>query len=180
MGALAGGGVAARIDLEGELLSPALDHQVDQLVVALLGYGRTPDQLSWGRIELAVFDLTKPPISSTVWTSGPTDGERAEALQMRDINGDGTAEVLSWQSTGAAGEMLYVLGLASGVPGWLRPSGGRFDGQDHFGEVGARLEDIDGDAALDILTSYGPAATTTDVYRWDGARYVFRVTLQDK
>lgn len=152
----------------------------EPLVVTLLGYERTPDRLGYGQIELAALDTSKSPGASIVWTSGPTIGERAEALQVRDINGDGADEVLSIQSTGATAEVLYVLGFASGAAGWLKPVGGKFDGQDYFGEVAARLEDLDGDGLLDILASYGPAATYTDVYHWNGSEYEFVVTLQDK
>ena len=159
-------------------VSPA--NQGQQLAVALLGYGRSSDGLEYDHIELAVFDVGRPTISSPIWTSGPTLGHRAGALQVRDINGDGVAEVLSLQSTGASGEMLYVLGLASGTPRWLKPSGGKFDGLDYFGEAGVRLEDLDHDGLPEILASYGPAATSTDVYRWDGSRYVFGITLLDK
>lgn len=149
-------------------------------LVALLGYGQTSDRLGFERIELAMFNPESPPASATVWTSGPMLGDRAEALQVRDINGDGVAEVLSVQSTGASGQVLYVLSLASSVPVLLRPSGGEFDGRECFGEVGVRLEDINHDGLVEILASYGPAATYTDVYYWDGAKYEFGVTLQDK
>ncbi|HNT04933.1 MAG TPA: hypothetical protein PKJ21_01970, partial [Anaerolineae bacterium] len=143
------------------------------------GYGARDAGRSGGG-ALAVFDVGRSTFSSPIWTSGPTLGHRAGALQVRDINGDGVAEVLSLQSTGASGEMLYVLGLASGTPRWLKPSGGKFDGLDYFGEAGVRLEDLDHDGLPEILASYGPAATNTDVYRWDGSRYVFGITLLDK
>jgi hypothetical protein len=32
----------------------------------------------------------------------------------------------------------------------------------------------------EILASYGPAGTSTDVYRWDGENYTFAITMQDK
>jgi len=61
----------------------------------------------------------------------------------------------------------------------LRPQGGHFDGQVAFGESGVRTEDLDGDGLAEILASYGPAASLTDVYRWDGQTYVYQETLGD-
>ena len=157
-----------------------LDGDAQPEVVVLLGLGGTPDTLSYEHLEMMVLELDRAPEQAVAWKSGKLVSERGEALQARDINGDGRDEVLSYQSMGAAGYTLYVLGSSDGAFGLLLPKGGYFDGQDHFGDVGVRLEDVDGDGLPEILASYGPAATNTDVFKWDGQDYAFGITLQDK
>jgi hypothetical protein len=114
---------------------------------------------------------------SVAWQSDQLPTERAVPLQVQDINGDGLPEVLSVQAMGASGERLYLLGWQDEGYGWLPPHGGRFDGQDAFGENGVRVEDVDGDGLAEILASYGPSAAQTDIYAWDGQTYVYQETL---
>jgi hypothetical protein len=81
------------------------------------------------------------------------------------------------QAMGAAGQALQVFAWSECSYGLLRPHGGHFDGQDAFGENGVRVEDVDGDGLVEILGSYGPAASQTDVYGWDGQAYIYRQPL---
>lgn len=104
-------------------------------------------------------------------------GDRAESMEVRDINGDDRPEVLCLQAMGAAGETLQIVVWSKAGYGLLRPRGGYFDGQEAFGEKGVRLDDVDGDGLVEILASYGPAAESTDVYGWDGQAYTYRQTL---
>jgi hypothetical protein len=157
-----------------------LDGDAQPEVMVLLGLDGGPDGLGYDHLEMMVLELDRAPDQAVAWKSDQLVGERGEALQVRDINGDGRDEVLSYQSMGAAGYTLYVLGWRDGAFGLLEAKGGYFDGQDHFGDVGVRLEDIDRDGVYEILASYGPAGTSTDVYRWDGTAYAFAITMQDK
>ena len=126
------------------------------------------------RLELLVIDPERSdrPIA---WRREVV-GERAEPLDLRDINGDGHPEVLSPQSVGASGQTLYVVAWQGTAFDLLRPIGGRFGGQESYGETGFGLVDEDGDGVLEILAAYGPAASKIDVYRWDGSLYVHETT----
>jgi hypothetical protein len=157
-----------------------LDGDAEQEIMMLLGLDGGAGGLGYDHLEMMILELDRGPDHAVAWRSGRLVGERGEALQVRDINGDGRDEVLSYQSMGAAGYTLYVVGLVEGAFGLLRPKGGYFDGQDHFGDVGVQLEDLDRDGVYEILASYGPAGSSTDVYQWDGAEYAFGITLQDK
>lgn len=157
-----------------------LDGDGQPEVMVLLGLDGGPDGLGYDHLEMMVLELDRAPGQAVAWKSGKLVGERGEALQVRDINGDGRDEVLSYQSMGAAGYTLYVLGWRDGTLGLVKAKGGYFDEQDHFGDVGVRLEDLDRDGMYEILASYGPAGTSTDVYRWDGEDYTFAITMQDK
>lgn len=161
-------------------LRAQLDGDEPLEVVALLGFNGTGNGLGYKHLELMVLELDRPPGQAVAWQSGKLVGERGEALQVRDINGDGRDEVLSYQSMGAAGYTLYVVGWRDGAFGLLRPGGGYFDGKGYFGDVGVRLEDLDRNGTYEILASYGPAGTSTDVYQWDGKRYTYAITLHDK
>jgi len=135
----------------------------DELIF-LAGFGGSPDRLGYDLLALLV--LTPSTSADAVagyelaWHSGPLVGDRAEPLQVQDIK----LQVFAWSKDG------YDL---------LRPQGGHFDGQVAFGESGVRTEDLDGDGLAEILASYGPAASLTDVYRWDGQTYVYQETLGD-
>jgi hypothetical protein len=160
-------------------LEAELDGDPQPEVMVLLGVGGESGGLGYDHLEMMVLELDHAPDPVT-WKSSPLVGERGEALQVRDINGDGRDEVLSYQSMGASGYTLYVIGWRDGAFGLLLPKGGYFGGQGHFGDAGVHLEDIDRDGVYEILASYGPAGTSTDVYRWDGAEYAFAITMQDK
>ncbi len=157
-----------------------LDGDGESEVMVLLGIGGTAEGLGYDHMEMMVLEPDKAPGQVIAWHSTPLMGERGEALQVRDINNDGRDEVLSYQSMGAAGYTLYVVSWKDGAIGLMRPKGGYFAGQGHFGDVGVHLEDIDRDGVQEILASYGPAGSSTDVYRWDGTEYVFGITLLDK
>jgi len=150
-------------------------------LVFLAGFGGAPDRLGYDFLALLV--LTPSASAEAVagyelaWNSGPLVGDRAESLEAQDVNGDGRPEVLCVQAMGAAGQALQVFAWSQGSYVLLRPRGGHFDGQEAFGENGVRLEDVDGDGIVEILGSYGPAASGTDVYGWDGHSYVYRQTL---
>ena len=145
--------------------------------IVLAGYGGGPDRLGYERLDLFIIapERSDQPV---VWQLGLA-GDRAEAPELLDVDGNGVPEVLVKVAQGAAGESLYVLSWRKETYELLRPSGGRFDGQDTFGEVGARVEDVDGDGLLEILASYGPAAASTDVYHWDGQRFIHVETLRE-
>jgi hypothetical protein len=179
-------------------LEAELDGDPQPEVMVLLGVGGEPGGPGYDHLEMMVLELDHAPDPVT-WRSSPLVGERGEALQVRDINGDGRDEVLSYQSMGAAppkargavasnsgletvatGYTLYVIGWRDGEFGLVKPEGGYFGGQGHFGDAGVHLEDIDRDGVYEILASYGPAGTSTDVYRWDGTNYAFAITMQDK
>jgi len=157
----------ASADLNGDGVSEA---------VVLTGWGGSADRLGYDFLQMFVIAPDALGAYAIVWQSAQLPTDRAEALQVQDVNGDGLAKVLSVQAMGAAGETLYILSWQDGY-GWLSPQGGHFDGQDAFGENGVRLEDLDGDGLVEILASYGPAAAQTDVYGWDGQAYVYQQTL---
>jgi hypothetical protein len=157
-----------------------LDGDAEPEVLVLLGLDGGSDGLSYDPLQMMVLELDRAPNHAVAWTSDKLVGERGEALQVRDVNHDGRDEVLSYQSMGAAGYTLYVIGWRDGAFGLLPPKGGYFAGQGHFGDVGVHLEDLDRDEAFEILASYGPAGSFTDVYQWDGTEYAFAITLQDK
>ena len=152
-------------------------------LVFLAGFGGAPDRLGYDSLALLVLSPSASAEAvagyELAWHSDPLVGERAESLEVRDINGDGHLEILCLQAMGAAGQTLQVFAWSEGDYGLLYPHGGRFDGQDAFSENAVRLEDVDGDGLAEILAGYGPAARLTDVYGWDGRAYVYRQTLGD-
>jgi len=77
---------------------------------------------------------------------------------------------------GASGQTLYVVAWRGTTFDLLRPLGGRFAGQESYGEAGFGLVDEDGDGTFEILAAYGPAASKIDVYRWDGTSYAHETT----
>lgn len=176
-------------DVPGALRAE-LDGDAEPEVAVLLGRERVADGLGYGFLQLMVLELDRAPDDVVAWQSDRLVGERGEGLRTRDLNGDGRDEVLSYQSMGAAppeargavatGYTLYVLGWRDGQFGLFSAQGGYFDGQDHFGDVGVWVEDIDRDGVYEILASYGPAGTSTDVYQWDGEEYAYAITLHDK
>jgi hypothetical protein len=153
-----------------------LDGDGQEETIVLAGMGGAPQQLGYDFVQLFVLHAAPEQREDVVWHSHPLAGERGEALQVKDINGDGRPEVLSVQALGAAGETLYVLAWRIDRYGFLRPHGGAFEGQDSFGETGVRLRDLDGDGRLEILASYAPAASHIDIYQWNGQHYVYQET----
>jgi len=150
------------------------DGTPEEMVVT--GWGGSPDRLGYDFLQLFVL-ASEEGGYVVAWQSDQLPTERAEPLEVRDVNGDGRPEVLSVQAVGASGETLYVLAWQGDAYGWLTPQGGHFDGRPSFGEDGVRVEDVDHDGLPEILASYGPAARSTDVYGWDGQAYAYRETL---
>ncbi|MCL5110730.1 MAG: BsuPI-related putative proteinase inhibitor [Chloroflexi bacterium] len=138
--------------------------------VILAAQGASADKRSAQTLELFVFSPGPGGYSQT-WHSDKLLGDRAEPLQVEDINKDGRPEVLSVQSMGAAGETLYVFGWQGDHYGFLAPQGGYFGGRQSFGDTGVRLEDLNGDGVPEIVATYGPAASESTTYRWDGKEY---------
>lgn len=146
-------------------------------MVVLTGWGGGANRLGYDFLQMFVIAAAGPGEYLIAWQSEQLPTDRAEPLQVKDVNGDGLPEVLSVQAMGASGEVLYLLNWQDGSYGWSTPQGGYFDGQDAFGETGVRIEDIDGDGLAEILASYGPATSWIDVYAWDGEAYVYQQTL---
>lgn len=147
--------------------------------VILTGWGGAPDRLGYDFLQLFVITTDTDGEYVVAWRSEQLPTDRGEALQSKDINADGLPELLSKQAVGASGERLYVLSWYQEAYGWLPPRGGEFDGEDAFGETGARVEDRDGDGLYEILGSYGPASRLSDVYVWDGEAYIYEETLEE-
>lgn len=145
--------------------------------IVLVGYGGSPERLGYDALEL--FVLQPQAEDPVVWHSGHLVGDRAQALEVDDVNDDGQPEVLSVQSMGAAGQTLYVLAWRGTNYGFLRPHGGYFDGQDTFGDNSVRVEDLNGDGVKEIRASHGPVASIHEIYRWDGTRYVHERTVEE-
>lgn len=145
--------------------------------IVLTGWGGSPDRVGCDFLQIFVIGPGEDGAYAIAWQSERLSTDRAEALQVQDLNGDGLPEVLSVQAMGASGERLYVLAWQDQGYGWLSPQGGHFDGQDAFGEGGVRWTDVSGDGLVEILASYGPSASQTDVYRWDGQAYVYQRTM---
>jgi hypothetical protein len=165
-----------------EVLSQAavdLDGDGAEEQVFLTGFGGAPERLGYDFLQMFVIAADGSGGYAIAWQSEQLPTERAEPLQVQDVNGDSLPEVVSVQGMGASGEVLYLLGWQGDAYGWLTPQGGRFDGSDSFGENGVRVEDVDGDGLAEILASYGPAAGSTDVYAWDGEAYVYQETVGD-
>jgi|GEM_PF-2028609 len=154
-------------DLDGDQLP-------EEVVVA--AYGGAPDRLGYDRLELFILELDRP--DSPIAWQGELTGERAEPLQLQDINNDGLAEALITTDMGAEGQTLHVFGWRGEAYDFLRPHRGYFDLRDSFGENAARIEDANGDGVYEILASYGPQASITEVYEWDGNAYTHTRTVE--
>ncbi|MFO7917929.1 MAG: hypothetical protein R6V13_07610 [Anaerolineae bacterium] len=145
--------------------------------IMLVGYGGAPERLGYDALEL--FVLQPHAEDPVVWHSGHLVGDRAQPLEVEDVNDDGQPEVLSVQSMGASGQTLYILAWRDTDYDFLRPHGGYFDGQDTFGDNSVRLEDLSGDGIMEIRASHGPVASIHEIYRWDGTRYVHERTVEE-
>jgi hypothetical protein len=145
--------------------------------IALTGWAAGPNRLGHDFLQMFVIASDDTGEGVIAWQSEQLPTDRAEPLEVRDVNGNGLPEVLSVQAMGASGEGLYILSYQEDGYGWLSPHGGHFDGQKAFGQTGVRLEDVNGDGLDEILASYGPAARYIDVYGWNGEAYVYRETL---
>ncbi len=158
-------------------LSADLDGDgIDEWIV-LIGFGRVPDRLGYDWLQLVVLKPQLPEGQRTAWLSDPLVGDRGEPLLALDLTGDGNPEVVSVQSMGAAGQTVYVLSSQGSTFGFLRAEGGSFHAQDHFGQNGARLKQVDGDQLPTILASFGPAASWMDTYGWNGSALAHVETL---
>lgn len=114
---------------------------------------------------------------SMLWQSKPLAGERDEGLVVQDVNSDGRLEILSTQSMGAAGQTLYLFRWDGTDYRQLGPVGGALGGTGSFGAVGVRIQDLDSDGAMEILSAYGPAGIYADIYQWGGSDYRFARTV---
>ncbi len=165
-----------------EWMSQDLNGDALPEVIVLAGFGGAPDQLGYDFLDLVVATPDDGPEAiagyTLVWRSGPLVGDRAESLHVEDINNDDQVEIVVKQALGAAGESLQIFAPLSKSYMLLRPEGGYFDARESFGETGVRFEDVDGDNVPEILAVYGPAASKTDVYRWDGEAYVYVQTQE--
>ena len=140
--------------------------------VILAGFGGSPDRLGYDWLQFFIVEPDRPGYE-VAWQSGQLLTDRAEEMLFKDINGDGRVEVLSVQSMGATGQTMYVLAWRGEAFDFLRPQGGYFAGRDSFGDNAVRLEDLDSDGVMEILAGYGPMASLTDVYGWNGDAYFF-------
>jgi hypothetical protein len=145
-------------------------------LAVLTGWGGG-NRLGYDFMQMFVIVPAGPGEYVIAWQSEQLPTDRAEPLQVQDLNGDGVPEVRSVQAMGAGGERLYLLGWQEGGYGWLSPQGGYFDGREAFGETGVRVEDVDGDGVAEILASYGPATSQIDLYAWNGEAYAYQETL---
>jgi hypothetical protein len=152
----------------------ALDLDGDGMLeyVILAGFGGSPDRLGYDWLQFFIVEPDRPGYE-VAWQSAQLPTDRAEELLVADINGDGRMEVVSVQSMGASGQTMYVLAWRGEAFDFLRPQGGFFAGRDSFGDNAVRLEDLDGDGVMEILAGYGPMASLTDVYGWNGEGYAF-------
>lgn len=151
------------------------DGTLEEIVLA--GWGGACNCVGYEALQMFVLTTDGASAYDIAWQSTQLPSDRTESMEVQDVNGDGLPEVVSLQTMGANGESLYLLGWQNDGCGWLTPQGGHFDGQNAFGENGARVQDMDGDGIFEILASYGPAAAQTDVYAWDGEAYVYQRTM---
>jgi hypothetical protein len=146
-------------------------------IVAVAGYGGAPDRLGYERIELFILEPDRPD-SPIAWQAELT-GERAEPLQIQDVNNDGLPEALITTGLGAEGQTLHILSWRGEAYDFLRPHGGFFDLRDSFGENAVRIQDANGDGIYEIIASHGPQASTAEVYEWDGSAYIHTRTIEE-
>jgi hypothetical protein len=85
-------------------------------------------------------------------------------LEIRDVNADGTVEVLIWGHAGTSTDLLHIF-IWDGVTYVLLAP---FEG-----EAGVQLVDNDGDLIEEVLVRYdaGSDLVWEAVYTWDGAHY---------
>jgi hypothetical protein len=85
-------------------------------------------------------------------------------LEIRDVNADGTTEILVWGHAGTSTDLLHIYVWDGAAYALLAP----FEG-----EAGVRLVNTDGDLTEEVVVRYdvGPDLVWEAVYTWDGTLY---------
>lgn len=103
--------------------------------------------------EVIVLDKSKP--TRTIITLRPYGLPSGLYVAAGDVNGDGSDDIVSGPPAGA-GQDVKVFNQNGGVLQSLSPYGSSFNGG-----VRVAVGDVNGDAALDIITSAGSSASPT-------------------
>lgn len=152
----------------------AQDLDGDDEVEIVFAYVRSAEQVA--RVEVAWWDGTQYEVLASS-DGGPAS--RIDRLRVRDVNGDGVTEIVTYQSAArsAASVTLWAVGGRGALTG-LVADGGCNDGRFTYGIIGASLEDRDADGAEEIYASCDgsplpESAWTTDRYVWRDGAYRF-------
>lgn len=103
--------------------------------------------------------------------------ERLDGFLVRDFTADRTREIVTIQSVGAQGQSLSVWGHDGRRYARQPAQGGCWDGSHTYGSTGARIEPTRITATCDA-PERPLAAQPSDVYEWDGGRWVHVRTLE--